>query len=40
MLVTPKGISMLVSEVQPRNAIYPMLVSLDGITMLVSEVQL
>ena len=41
MLVTLEGITMLVSEVQPRNAIYSMLVNwlFSPKVTLVSEVQ-
>jgi hypothetical protein len=37
MVVTLAGIVMEVSEVAPRNALYPMLVTLAGIVMEVRE---
>ena len=37
--VTLSGITMLVRDVQPENALFPTLVTLSGITMLVSDVQ-
>ena len=39
MLVTPSGITRLVKEVQPQNALSPMLVTLLGITRLVKDLQ-
>ena len=40
MLVTLSGITVLVSELQPENALLPILVTLLGIVILVSELQL
>ena len=39
MLVTPPPIVMLASELQPLNALLPMLVTLSGIIMLVKPLQ-
>ena len=39
MLVTPVGITRLLKEEQPRNALFPMLVTLSGRTRLLKEEQ-
>lgn len=39
MLITPSGMSILVSEVQEENAKFPMLVTLSGMSIFVSELQ-
>ena len=40
MLLTPFGMTMLVSELQSVNAAYPIFVMLSGIVMLSSKVHL